>query len=85
MYGHARKHTVHDLLLQKGNGTFDLIVWDEKAKGSDSVTVLTERELASVSIYDPTLGTTPVHSLSRVRGITVTLSDHPLVLEIVQS
>ena len=31
--------TVHDLLLQKSSGTFELIVWDERVKGSDNVTV----------------------------------------------
>ena len=27
--------TVHDMLLQKSNGSFELIVWDERVKGSD--------------------------------------------------
>ena len=32
--------TVHDLLLQKSGGTFELVVWDEQPSGgSDTVTV----------------------------------------------
>jgi hypothetical protein len=32
---------VHDLLLQKSSGTFELVVWDERplTQGSDAVTV----------------------------------------------
>src|SRR5206468_1833083 len=31
--------TVHDMLLQKSNGTFALVVWNERLKGSDSVRI----------------------------------------------
>ena len=31
--------TVHDLLIQKSDGTLELAVWGERAKGSDDVTV----------------------------------------------
>ena len=31
--------TVHDMLLQKSDGTFELVVWGERLKGSDDVTV----------------------------------------------
>ncbi len=31
--------TVHDLLLQKSDGTFELVVWGERVEGSDRVTI----------------------------------------------
>ena len=35
----AQPATVHDLLLQKSNGTFELAVWGEQVKGTNDVTV----------------------------------------------
>lgn len=72
--------TVHDLLLQKSDGTFALVVWDERVKGTDSVTVDLGGKRAAVRIYDPTVGTTPVQTLSGVRVLPLTLSNHPLVI-----
>ena len=37
--------TVHDLLLQKSDGTFFLVVWDERLKGSDDVIVKLARHV----------------------------------------
>ena len=31
--------TVHDLLLQRSDGTFLLVIWDERVKGTDEMTV----------------------------------------------
>ena len=54
--------TVHDLLIQKSNGTFELVIWDEKVKGSDNVRVNLGRTFAAVNIYDVTVGTTPTQN-----------------------
>jgi hypothetical protein len=48
--------TVHDLLRQKSDGTYELVVWDERLKGSDRVTVNLGGIHASVKLYDPTIG-----------------------------
>ncbi len=75
--------TVHDLLLQKSDGTFALAVWDEKPSGgSDAVTVDLGTSRATVTVYDPTMGTSPSQTLSGVRSVPLTLSDHPVVLEL---
>ena len=74
--------TVHDLLLQKSTGTFELVVWDEQISGSQTVTVRLGRAAPTVSVYDPTLGTTPIQTFRRVASVPLTLSDHPLVIEI---
>lgn len=74
--------TVHDLLLQKGDGTFALAVWDERLTGSDRVTVRLDGAPARVKGYDPTIGTAPTRALSRVNSLTLTLSDHPVILAV---
>jgi hypothetical protein len=73
--------TVHDLLLQKSNGMFELVVWNEKANGTDSVTVDLGATHRSVRVYDPTTGTTPIQTLTSVRSLPLTLSDHPVIVE----
>ena len=73
--------TVHDMLLQKSNGTFELIVWGERVQGADSVRVDLGGTHASVRVYDPTIGTSPRQILRNVRSAPLALSDHPVVLE----
>ena len=77
-----RPGTVHDLLLQKGDGTFDLVVWDERIKGSDKVVVHLDKMYPSVKVYDPTVGTTPIASHRDIDSLALTLSDHPVVIAI---
>ncbi len=72
--------TVHDLLLQKSDGTFLLVVWGERLKGSDEVTVRLGATYPEVRIYDPTVGTEPVQTQQRVAELTLAVSDHPLIL-----
>ncbi len=75
--------TVHDLLLQKSNGMFDLVVWGERfTGGSDDVTVNLGAACATVSSYDPTTGTSPTRTLTNVDSVSLTLSDHPVIVEI---
>jgi hypothetical protein len=74
--------TVHDLLLHKSNGTFELVVWSEKADGTNSVTVDLGGAPRSVKLYDPTTGTAPTQTLTAARSVSLTLSDHPVVIEI---
>jgi hypothetical protein len=74
--------TVHDLLLQKSEGAFELVVWAELAKGSADVTVRLGRAFPSVKMYDPTVGTSANRILRSVDSIKLTLSDHPVILEI---
>ena len=74
--------TVHDLLLQKSNGTFELVVWSEKADGTNSVTVDLGGSHLSVKVYDPTTGTTPTQTLTDARSVSLILSDHPVAIEL---
>jgi hypothetical protein len=74
--------TVHDLLLQKSDGTFVLVVWGERLKGSDDVTVRLGATYPAVRVYDPTAGTEPVRTQRRVAELKLTVSDHPLILAV---
>jgi hypothetical protein len=74
--------TVHDLLLQRSDGTFQLVVWGERLAGRDHVTVQFPVRHPSVKIYDPTLGTEPVQTLTDITSIDLTSSDHPIVIVI---
>jgi hypothetical protein len=74
--------TVHDLLLQNSNGKFQLVVWDERANGSDEVTITLGKKQGSLKVYDPTIGTVAIQQLKNVTGVTLSLSDHPMVVEL---
>jgi hypothetical protein len=74
---------VHDLLMQKSDGTFYLAVWDERAGAvMDNVIVNLDRPHASVTVYDPTVGTAAVRTLRNVSSVPLMLSDHPLIFAI---
>ena len=74
--------TVHDLLLQRSDGTFQLVVWGERLTGQDKVTIRFGAAHAPVEISDPTIGVEPVQKLAGVNSLELTLSDHPLVIAI---
>jgi len=74
--------TVHEMLLQKSNGTFELVIWGEQTQGTSQVMVNLGKICETVKIYDPTTGVSPIHILKAVSSIPLTVSDHPLIIEI---
>jgi hypothetical protein len=74
--------TVHDLLLEKSNYTYYLIVWDDRpvGEGIDNVTVNLGANYGSVSVYDPTQSSAALQTLSNVGTLTLALTDHPLIV-----
>jgi hypothetical protein len=76
--------TVHEMLLQKSDGTFALAIWGERLKGTDEVTVHLGGTYPTVKVYDPTIGTEPIQTSHRVDSLKLTLSDHPLIIGIAQ-
>jgi hypothetical protein len=74
--------TMHDLLLQRSDGAFELVVWGERVQGSNDVSVNLGGTRASVNVYDPTIGTSPTQTLTNVRSVPLTLSDHPMIVEV---
>ena len=77
--------TVHDLLLQKSSGVFDLVVWNEQVSGTKTVTVSLGRAYPSIKVYDPTVGTMPTRTLRNTASLSMVLSDHPVVIELPKS
>ncbi|HWF47325.1 MAG TPA: hypothetical protein VG168_09985 [Bryobacteraceae bacterium] len=74
--------TVHDLLLQKSGGAFELVVWGEQIAGTNKITVNLERTRKQVAIYDTTAGTAPIEVLTDTSNFPVMISDHALIIEI---
>ena len=74
--------TVHDLLMQKSSGAFELVVWGERVQGSNDVVVRFDSPHAVVNVYDVTSGTTPLRTFANVSSVPLTLSDHAVVVEV---
>jgi hypothetical protein len=75
--------TVHDLLIQKSSGIFELVVWGESTKGSDEISINLGHAHAEVNLYDVTVGTTPEQTLTNIDSISLKLSDHAVIVEII--
>ena len=81
----ARPATVHELLLQKNNGTLMLVVWGEKyVRGAlaDNITVDFDAPLEVVNVYNSIAGTEPVATYKNVSSIPLAMLNHPYILEI---
>jgi hypothetical protein len=74
--------TAHDLLIQKSNGVFELAIWGEKVTGNDNVRVNFGHTFATVNVYDVTVGTIPTQTLTNVDSVSLNLSDHAVIIEI---
>ena len=84
------------LLLQKADGRYDLVVWAEPdiwdqptrsaiAAPATPVTVTLGQPAGTISVYDPLTGTAPIAGAKNTNTITVTVTDHPLILELAGS
>ncbi len=73
--------TGHSLLMQKANGTYELVVWGEAFASQTQTNITVTLDVARVvKVYDITKGTTPVQTFSG-QNVPLTLSDHALILE----
>lgn len=84
---------IHHVLLQKSDGTFYLVLWQETSSydlrhnadidNADVAETLTlTRTARSVSVYEPMEGTAAVHSWDSVSSVPISIPDHPLIVEI---
>lgn len=87
------KSQAHSLLLEKATGVFDLILWAEPPDWDNAAhhavfnqPVPTRVSLTGVrgtmTVFDPMLGSRAVGHVTEASEITVSLSDHPLIIEI---
>ncbi len=78
-----RPAAVHDLLLQKSDGKFCLVVWGERyVSKPESVTINLGGKIKTVTLFDPTVGTDAMQTLNDVDAVTVTLGTNPVVIEL---
>jgi hypothetical protein len=73
--------TLHDLLLEKSDGTFEVIVWNERVKGSNDVTITFDQP-TTFKQYDIAAGVTPTDTQTAAKSVTLKMNDHVMVLEI---
>ena len=76
--------TTHDLLLQKSNGRFMLVIWGERfgSGGADRITVQFGNKIKQIDVYDPVIGQKPFGKYQKTNSIELEVSDHPVILEI---
>jgi hypothetical protein len=74
--------TVHDLLLQHSDGSFQLVVWGEALVGESRVKVSLRDKVKQAELYSATAGTTPVATFRETAEMELSVSDHPLVLKL---
>ncbi len=83
----------NSLVLEKSNGAYDLVVWAEPALlnaaiGSQlaatprPVTVSFGGTQSEVRVFDPLAGTSAVSDSKTVSSVSVSVTDHPLVIEV---
>jgi Ca-dependent carbohydrate-binding module xylan-binding len=83
----------NSLLLEKSNGTFDIVVWNEAvdwnyqiksdvAVAPTAVTVNLGESYQTVQIYDPLSGSSPISTFSNVSSIPLIVTDHPLIIQV---
>jgi hypothetical protein len=76
-------NTVHDLLMEKSDGTYELIIWgDQVPAKSANIIVNLGSSYPTVNVYDITSGTTPTRTLSNATSVPLTLTDHALIVEL---
>ena len=82
-------NTGHTLLLQKSNGKFELIVWNESPmSGNDvsvspvAITVQFGQTVATVDVFDVAGGSTALQIIPNVPSVGFTLNASAVVLEI---
>ena len=75
--------TGYSLLMEKGNGTWELAVWGESfsSNTSTSLTVNLGSTFSTVSVYDVTSGTSPVQTHSNVSSVTLSINQWPNIVE----
>lgn len=87
-------HTGNTQLFQKSDGTHIIALWNEEQTWYPATqtaapsrhlptTVEFQRSYSTVHVYDPMIGTSPLQTLHNVAQVTLDLTDHTLLIEIV--
>jgi hypothetical protein len=74
--------TVHDLLLQKSDGKFELIVWSEKLNNADEIEVTFDDKHHNITVFNVTQGTEPVSKFENTISIRLSAKNTVFIIEI---
>jgi hypothetical protein len=85
---------LHHLLLEKSNGQFFLVLWQEIpsydyekqrdiANPPQPVTLTLDQSAKGIITYEPALQAQQLHAYAETKSISLEVPDHPLVVEIV--
>ena len=72
---------VHDLLLQKSDGSFALILWGELYEGGNQTVTVRLKRKYNIRIFNPTEGTSPTCE-SRMDNFDLEMTSHPYIVEL---
>lgn len=81
----------YSMLLQKSDGTFDLVLWAEPllwnpntqqplAAPTSQVGVNFGQTFKSADVYDPMAGTSPIAASANAQSVQIVLTDHPIII-----
>ena len=72
---------VHDLLLQKSDGSFALIIWGELYEGGKQTVTVRLKRKYNIRIFNPTVGTSPTCE-GRMDNFDLRVTTHPYIIEL---
>ena len=72
---------IHDLLLQKSDGDFMLIIWGEYFAGGEREVTLEFNKKHDITLYSPILGISPTCE-GKMRSVTLVITDCPIIIEV---
>lgn len=89
----AEDAQIHHLLLQKSNGIYDLVLWQEITSYNlhshldidnpvITATLTLGQKAHTIKIYQPVTGANPIRVWRDIKSVQLEIPDHPLVVEI---
>jgi hypothetical protein len=75
--------TGYEQLIEKSDKTYELAIWGEafRSGASTPITINLDTSYSTINVYDITLGTSPVQTLSNVDSVALALTDHLFIME----
>lgn len=74
--------TVHELLLERSDRSFQLVIWNERVSGKDALTIQLPASWPAIHVFDPTIGIAATQTLQNTNSVRLELANHPLIVEI---
>lgn len=73
----------YNQIMEKSSGTYELVLWGESFVSQINTTgsINLGRAYSTVKIYDVGLSTVPQQTFANTQNVSVTLKDHPIIVE----